>query len=135
MTQDEYEYLSSCPVILHLPQFNNSIVVHGGLDPNINSLEGQVPFLVMNMRDIDKDNQPSKDNDVGVQWAEEWNVYQDNSTINDTEIFYGHDASRGLNIQEHTFGVDTGCVYGRKLTAINMQTKELTSVKCKAYSK
>lgn len=132
MTQDDYNYLSSCPVMLHLPYFNNTVVVHGGLDASVSSLEAQVPYLVMNMRDI-YNNQPTPDNDIGVQWSTEWNGAQKNLTTNNTRIFYGHDASRGLNLNDYTFGVDTGCVYGKHLTAINIQTHDLIQTSCLTY--
>ncbi|KAK7696264.1 hypothetical protein QCA50_000917 [Cerrena zonata] len=33
-------------------------------------------------------------------------------------VVYGHSASRGLDIKRWTKGLDTGCLYGRKLTAL-----------------
>lgn len=33
---------------------------------------------------------------------------------------YGHWAGEGLTLKDHTFGLDTGCVYGRSLTALIM---------------
>lgn len=133
MTQDDYDYLTSCPVILHLPFLNNTVVVHGGLDPNIPLLQDQVPYMVMTMRDIDKSNQTTSDNNVGIQWSQGWNDYQKMLTVNNTMIYYGHDASRGLNLRDYSFGVDTGCVYGKQLTAINIKTHELAQVSCKMY--
>jgi hypothetical protein len=119
--------------MLHLPFLNNTVVVHGGLNPRISTLQDQVPYLVMNMRDIDANNQPRPENNVGTQWAAEWNVYQQSLTIDNTQIFYGHDASRGLNLKQYSFGLDTGCVYGDELSAMNIRTKELTQVKCPKY--
>lgn len=121
--------------MLHLPFLNNTVVVHGGLDPNIHSLENQVPFMVMNMRDIDKNNVTSIESGVGEQWATVWNTNQKMLNVDNTIIYYGHDSSRGLNIKQTTFGVDTGCVYGGSLTAINVKTHELTQVSCHTYVK
>ncbi|KAI9475719.1 MAG: Metallo-dependent phosphatase-like protein [Benjaminiella poitrasii] len=135
MTIDEYNFLSSCPIMLHLPFLNDSIVVHAGLDPRVSTLTSQIPYLVMNMRDITSNNAPTPESDVGTQWAIEYNSFERNDTIPDVQIFYGHDAGRGLNIKATTFGVDTGCVYGDELTAINIQTKELTQVQCPTYVK
>ncbi|KAI8380114.1 Metallo-dependent phosphatase-like protein [Blakeslea trispora] len=130
MTQEDYDYLSSCPVILHLPLLNNTVVVHGGIDPKVSSLQDQVPYLVMNMRDIDGANQPNKEIGTGTQWASVWNSDQ-----NKMMVFYGHDSKRGLNIKQTTFGLDSGCVYGNQLSAIDMRTKELTQVDCLTYVK
>lgn len=33
-------------------------------------------------------------------------------------VVYGHAASRGLDIKRWSMGLDTGCLYGRKLTAL-----------------
>lgn len=121
--------------MLHIPYFNNSVVVHGGLDPKITTLQDQIPFMVMTMRDIDKNNQTTSDNDVGIEWAQGWTDYQKMLTVDNTNVYYGHDSSRGLNLKQFSFGVDTGCVYGNELTAINIKTHELTQVKCPTYVK
>ncbi|KAI8086988.1 Metallo-dependent phosphatase-like protein [Gilbertella persicaria] len=135
MTQEDYDYLYNCPAILHLPFLNNTVIVHGGIDPTIPSLENQVPYWVMNMRDIDNNNQPNIEKGTGTQWATVWNADQKKLTVNNTLIFYGHDSSRGLNIQQSTFGLDSGCVYGNQLTAMNARTKELTQIDCPTYAK
>lgn len=46
-----------------------------------------------------------------------------------TTIVYGHDAKSGLRVpKEHgkgyTFGLDSGCVYGKQLTALVIETRE-----------
>lgn len=135
LTQSDYDYLSSCPVMLHLPFLNNTVVVHGGLDPNIHTLQDQVPYMVMNMRDIDKNNVTSPESGVGEQWSFVWNSDQKMLTLDNTIIYYGHDSSRGLNLRDYTFGLDTGCVYGNELTAMNVRTHELTQVNCQTYVK
>ena len=33
-------------------------------------------------------------------------------------VVYGHAASRGLDVKRWSVGLDTGCLYGRKLTAL-----------------
>lgn len=130
MTQEDYDYISSCPAILHIPFLNNTIIVHGGLDPSIPALKDQIPYFIMTMRDIDKDNEPTSKSGKGTQWGIEWNDYQKSLTTNNTIIYYGHDAGRGLNLQNYTFGLDTGCVYGRQLTTMNILTHELYQINC-----
>ncbi|KAI3399453.1 hypothetical protein diail_6929 [Diaporthe ilicicola] len=58
-------------------------------------------------------------------------------------IVYGHDAKSGLTVPDtygngkgHTFGLDSGCVYGRKLSALVIEARPegivhgITQVKC-----
>ena len=45
-------------------------------------------------------------------------------------MVYGHDAGRSLNVKQWSIGLDTGCVYGRKLSAYVVETGQVYSVKC-----
>ncbi|KAI8992582.1 Metallo-dependent phosphatase-like protein [Pilobolus umbonatus] len=134
MSQSDYDYLAACPVILNIPAIDNTVIVHAGLDPTIPTLEGQIPYLVMNMRDIDSNDKPSVDRGIGVEWGAKWNAFQASTASTVMNVFYGHDSGRGLNIKAHTFGLDSGCVYGGQLTAIELRTRQLTEVKCRVYA-
>ncbi|KAF8239784.1 Metallo-dependent phosphatase [Tricholoma matsutake] len=46
-------------------------------------------------------------------------------------IIYGHTASRGLDVHRWSFGLDTGCVYKRRLTALVLGPQNLHSVSFK----
>ncbi|ORZ17069.1 Metallo-dependent phosphatase-like protein [Absidia repens] len=133
LSDEDYDYLTSCPSILHLPSMDNSVVVHGGLDPLISDLAQQQPVDVMTMRDISEDGQPTDEKKVGTPWATIWNQLQERS-INPVTVYYGHDASRGLVVERFTYGLDTGCVYGKTLTAIEMKSKKIIDVPCKQYA-
>lgn len=64
-----------------------------------------------------------------------------------TTVVYGHDAKSGLKVPEeygkgkkgYTFGLDSGCVYGGKLTALVIEVKddqavhEIVQVDCEKY--
>lgn len=136
LNADDYAYLTSCPLILDIPDLN-ARVVHGGLDPAIENIIDNDPWSVMNMRDMDSNNEPSKeklkkhnqdDKDI-KHWT---TAYQEHFQTNSNApiIYYGHDASRGLLLGTQTIGVDSGCVYGRKLSAIDMRSKQLYQVDC-----
>ncbi|OMJ11038.1 Bis(5'-nucleosyl)-tetraphosphatase, symmetrical [Smittium culicis] len=49
-------------------------------------------------------------------------------------VFYGHDAKRGLQIHENTVGLDSGCVYGRKLSVYIYPQNEVVQADCPGYA-
>ncbi|HXT99184.1 MAG TPA: metallophosphoesterase [Polyangia bacterium] len=113
-------WLESRPLWLRLDGVADQayIVVHGGLVPGI-PLAQQTRDHLLNLRSITAEGEPSKRID-GAPWATLWHGPE--------HVVFGHDAVRGL--QQHPFatGLDTGCVYGRQLTALVLPSKELVSV-------
>ncbi|KAL5119266.1 hypothetical protein ACEQ8H_002753 [Pleosporales sp. CAS-2024a] len=136
LSRRDVVFLQQCPVILrvgHVPNLGNLVSVHAGLVPDT-ALEKQDPVHVMNMRTIDlKTRIPSSKHD-GTPWEKFWNHEQKKLKEHErTTVIYGHNRKRGLNIQEYTKGLDTGCVTGGRLTALVVDDKgetELVSVKC-----
>jgi len=103
----------------------NVLVVHGGFVPGV-PLNAQPRKYLLNLRSIHKDGSPSRRID-GAPWASLWQ--------GPAHVVFGHDALRGL--QQHPFatGLDTGCVYGQRLTAMILPENRLVSVPAKqAYS-
>ncbi|KAI0001522.1 Metallo-dependent phosphatase-like protein [Russula compacta] len=90
------------------------------------------PWVVLNMRNLLKDNTISRKTNKGKAWAEVWNGTMSRCAgfeeaalgggrslpCHPSTVVYGHTASRGLDVHRWTVGIDTGCVYGRKLTAL-----------------
>ncbi|KAI9495552.1 Metallo-dependent phosphatase-like protein [Zychaea mexicana] len=136
MTDADYEYLANCPMILAIPS-QQALFVHAGVNP-YRSLDNQQPFTIMNVRTIEDNLSPTKKKG-GEEWSDIWNVQQEknDSTFPPEyrKIFYGHAAGNGLQLKNYTFGVDTGCVYGRQLTALEVKTGQLTQVSCKEHYK
>jgi len=69
----------------------------------------------------------------GDWWIDAWNRWQ--NSIGDPEkrsiVVYGHDARVGIQVgadspevARYTFGLDSGCVYGKSLTAMIIDEKE-----------
>ncbi|KAL1982758.1 hypothetical protein VTN96DRAFT_940 [Rasamsonia emersonii] len=150
LTDAQAAWLEACPVILKLGQIKgmgNVVVVHGGLVPGLD-LERQDPSSVMTMRTIDLETHVPSSSRKGVAWSKLFNKYQSllrNENDNDNEnpesstmtVVYGHDAASGLNLQKYTKGLDTGCVKGKKLTALVIenggQKQRIVQVGCKDY--
>lgn len=119
---EDFAYLENLPYFLRLgperPGEPDTLIVHAGFVPGV-PIELQRPEDMMNLRSILPDGKASKKLD-GRPWAEVWPGPE--------RVVFGHDAVRGL--QQHAFatGLDTGCVYGRELTALILPDRELVSV-------
>ncbi|KAJ0412738.1 hypothetical protein ATCC90586_002368 [Pythium insidiosum] len=122
-TQSDVEFLSALPFTISIPA-HNTIVVHAGLVPGI-PLEQQKPFDMYKMRFVGPnpenpnalvayEKKPSAGDDgiaaQGIrQWASVWEGPQ--------HVIFGHDAKAGLQRESFATGLDTGCCYGRQLSA------------------
>jgi len=100
----------------------NALFVHAGFVSGIR-LGKQNPRLMMNMRSILPDGTVTSKFFNNWPWARLWDGPQ--------TVLFGHDADRGLQQYEHAIGLDTGCVYGGRLTACILPEKRLVSVNAK----
>jgi bis(5'-nucleosyl)-tetraphosphatase (symmetrical) len=48
----------------------------------------------------------------------------------DATIVHGHWASLGLHCEENLLAIDSGCVWGRQLTAIRLEDRQIFQVAC-----
>ena len=94
------------------------MVVHGGVVPGV-PIEKQEREHFLTLRSIREDGTPSKKIE-GRPWAAVWKGPE--------RIVFGHDAVRGLQQEPMATGLDTGCVYGGKLTALLLPERKLVSV-------
>jgi hypothetical protein len=95
------------------------LFVHAGFVSGIR-LAKQNPRLMMNMRSILPDGTVTSKFFNNWPWARLWDGPQ--------TVLFGHDADRGLQQYENAIGLDTGCVYGGRLTACILPEKRLVSV-------
>ncbi len=114
-------YLEALPFFLEFPELD-TLVVHAGLLPGVPLLR-QRPDDLINMRSIRDDGSPSKRGDDGVPWASRW--------PGPTHVVFGHDAVRKLQRHAHATGLDTGCVYGGELTALELPSGRIHAVRAR----
>jgi hypothetical protein len=122
LTAPDWRWLEALPPMLPLgperPGEADTVVVHAGVVPGV-PLASQDRECLLTLRSIRDDGTPTKKL-KGTPWASLWKGPE--------RIVFGHDAVRGL--QQHPFatGLDTGCVYGGKLTALLLPERRLVSV-------
>ncbi len=58
-----------------------------------------------------------------------------NRKTDDTTVIFGHWSTLGLSLQDNIIGLDTGCVWGGKLTALRLSDRGLLQVACPQYQR
>ena len=94
------------------------IAVHAGVAPNFKLSETK-PHILMNIRTWD-----GKGVDLNNPQDPAWHDLYKGKKL----IVYGHWATQGLMMKFNSIGLDTGCVYGRELTAVWLPAQELVQV-------
>jgi len=117
----DHEFLRRSPWFINSPDLG-FLFVHAGFMPGLR-LSQQNPRLMMNMRSVLTDGTVTAKNVKDRTWANLW-------TGPETVVF-GHDALRGLQVHDHAIGIDTGCVYGGRLTALILPENRFISVAAK----
>jgi len=121
LSKADLKWLYSLPWYLSSKDLG-ALFVHAGFVPGIR-LPKQNPRLMMNMRSILPDGTVTSKFFSNWAWSRLWDGPQ--------TVLFGHDADRGLQQYEHAIGLDTGCVYGGRLTACILPEKRLVSVSAK----
>lgn len=124
MDSKDMEWLMRLPYYIHSPDLG-SLFVHAGMIHSVD-VARQNPWVMMNVRSATEDGKVSPRCLHHFPWAKYWE--------GPLTIYFGHDAARGLQIYDHAMGLDTGCVYGERLSAIMLPSKQIVSVPArKAY--
>lgn len=106
------EFLGSLPLMIDL---GNHLVVHAGVRPGV-PFEEQSAEDLTELRTLGED----RTKRTGVRWYE---VYESEKTV-----LFGHWPNPEPIQTAHAIGLDTGCVYGHRLSAYIIDTKQLVSV-------
>ena len=115
LTQEDLHWVSQLPYTIQIPS-RRIIITHAGLVPGV-ALEEQDLDLLIHLRDLKKDEEGGwvglkkpRAQEGSIPWASAWPGPE--------HVYFGHDAIRLLQKYDFATGLDTGCVYGRKLTAV-----------------
>lgn len=123
LTVKDWEYLQALPLVLHLgspkPGEPAYVVVHAGLVPGV-PFDKQKREHMLSLRSIADTGEPTSRLLLHYPWAARWQGPE--------KIVFGHDAVRGLQQWPMAVGLDTGCVYGRLLTALILPEGELVQI-------
>jgi predicted phosphodiesterase len=125
ITDEDAAWLKALPLWLRIAG-QRAVVVHAGIVPG-RSLPDQKRENLLTMRSVRPDGTGSKRIDDGEPWA---SLHRGPS-----HVFFGHDAVRGLQRWKYATGLDTGCVYGGRLTGFELTTGTFFGVVAKkAYA-
>ena|SRR5436190_207282 len=111
-----FEFLRSLPYIIDL---GSHLVVHAGLRPGV-ALDEQMASDLTEIHTMGADPTRRK----GTRW---YDVYAGPQTV-----LFGHWPARKPRRAQFAIGLDTGCVYGRTLTAYIIEENKFVSVPARA---
>lgn len=106
------DFLSSLPYTIDL---GSHLVVHAGVRPGV-ALDKQMAADMTEIRTMGADPERRR----GVPW---YAVYRGPQTI-----LFGHWPAKAPRRAAYAIGLDTGCVYGQRLTAYVVESGEFVSV-------
>jgi len=113
LKNEHISFLNNMPLYL---KFGDITAVHGGIQNNmiLDDLSKRDKQKILRMRYLDKDENflsLNKEDESSIFWAD---IYTGNQGF----VVYGHNWSKKVKENKHAIGIDTGCVYGNKLTAV-----------------
>lgn len=120
MTAADWELLHTMKLYVFKKKLN-TLLIHGGLLPG-RPWKGQAANVVTRIQVVDKKGRSFKRSECpdGTPWAQLWD--------GPPFVVYGHTPSRDLIYDKWALGIDTGCVYGGKLTAYILPEKQIVQV-------
>ncbi|MSR77202.1 MAG: hypothetical protein EXS63_03100 [Candidatus Omnitrophica bacterium] len=102
------KWISRCPLYVQGP---NWIVVHAGLKPRV-ALKKQTRIDLATLRTL------------GIEEKPWYHFYHGRKTV-----VFGHWVRRKPLVRKNVIGLDTGCVYGGRLSALILPSRKIVSVK------
>jgi hypothetical protein len=114
LDKTEWRQLEAMPLWLDIPE-HGLRVVHGGVIPG-ETIDRIPPEAILKMRALDSRGRWTDDKAERPLWGE---LY-----VGPPHIVFGHNAFADPQLHKWATGIDTGCVYGRSLTAVVLERDE-----------
>ena len=108
----DWSILGNSPLSVELSE-HGLRVVHAGLDPSV-SFEAQRDATLLRIRTVRVAGRPRGARDV--LWGSRY--------VGPPHVVFGHNAAPGLQLHPDATGLDTGCVYGGRLTAMVLAARQ-----------
>lgn len=113
LTSEHISFLKSMPLYL---KFEDITILHGGIQNHmkLEDLSKRDKQKILRMRYLDKDENflsLNKEDENSIFWTD---IYDGNQGF----VVYGHNWSKEVKKNKNAIGIDTGCVYNNKLSAI-----------------
>jgi len=129
LNSKDIDFLMTMPLFM---KFKNITILHGGLHNSydLDNLNKKEKTKILRMRYLDKNHNfvtLGKENDDSIFWAD---VYDGNQGF----IVYGHQYFKEARSNKYALGIDTGCVYGNKLSAIAFEFNNMTYINSSIFS-
>ena len=114
------KYMASMVLWLEIPP-RELVFVHGGFLPHI-PWRTQSASIVTQIQEVDQNGLPRRRNEVssGKPWADLWKQKP--------FVVYGHTPRARIYKKHYSLGIDTGCVWGGKLTALILPENKIVQV-------
>jgi len=121
LSDDLHAWIARRPLWIETPEF---LAVHAGLYPGKHPAETPAE-VTLNIRTVNPANgfEANLNDPLNKPWYEYYSGTK--------PVFYGHWARQGLCLKPPTYGLDSGCVYGRALSAYILESQELVQVSAK----
>ena len=113
LKKEDFEFIESMPFFLKL---NHLTILHAGITNwiRLNNPPLNIMTLLLFLRDVDENDKflPLNHNNPNAKfWGDVYNGHEG-------FVVYGHSPFREIKKNKFSAGIDTGCVYGNKLTAL-----------------
>jgi hypothetical protein len=114
LSDDEWRMLEAMPLWIDLPE-HGVRVVHAGVVPGA-APRRTPPEALLKIRTLDSRDRWSDEPDAGALWGSRYD--------GPPHVIFGHNASAEPQLHTWATGIDTGCVYGLRLTAVVLAEDE-----------